>query len=62
MPDFKRPMRALSGLLLIALPLAGTADTFNNAIALFEFAEAQFPELASPPNTETQEIQGFYVR
>ena len=62
MTDFKRPMRALSGLLLIALPLAGTADTFNNAIALFEFAEAQFPELASPPNPETQEIQGFYVR
>ena len=38
------------------------ADTRDNAIALFTFAEQNFPELLNPPNPETQEIQGYYVR
>ncbi len=38
------------------------ADTRDNAIALFDFAEENFPELLNPPAPEVQEIQGFYVR
>lgn len=38
------------------------ADTLDNAQAIFEFAEASYPELLSPANPEIQEIQGFYVR
>ncbi|MGA0202078.1 MAG: hypothetical protein ACO3JU_02750, partial [Pseudohongiellaceae bacterium] len=57
--SFKRILCCLS---IMTFSIAGIADTRDNAIALFEYAEAQFPELASPPNSETQEIQGFYVR
>jgi len=39
-----------------------TADTLDNARALFDFAEATYPELLQPPAPEIQEIQGFYVR
>lgn len=38
------------------------ADTLDNARALFDFAEATYPELLRPTGPETQEIQGFYVR
>lgn len=46
---------------LLITPIA-LSDTRDNAIALFEFAESTYPELLSPPNPETQEIQGYYVR
>lgn len=42
--------------------LSALSDTRDNAIALFEFAESTYPELLSPLNPETQEIQGYYVR
>ena len=48
-------------LFLFSAPL-NWADTRDNAIALFEFAEATYPELLSPAAPEIQEIQGFYVR
>ena len=38
------------------------ADTLDNAQAVFDFAEAAYPELLSPAAPEIQEIQGFYVR
>lgn len=38
------------------------ADTLDNANALFDYAEFNFPELLNPPSPETQEVQGFYVR
>jgi hypothetical protein len=38
------------------------ADTHANAIALFEWAETQYPVLLSPADTQAQEIQGFYAR
>ncbi len=38
------------------------ADTRDNAITLFEFAESSFPDLLPPPTPEIQEIQGYYVR
>ena len=38
------------------------ADTRDNALALFSFAESTYPELASPAEPEVQEIQGAYVR
>jgi len=39
-----------------------SADTLDNAQAVFDFAEAAYPELLSPAAPEIQEIQGFYVR
>jgi hypothetical protein len=47
---------------VIFLSSAAYADTLSNARALFDFAEATYPELLSPPAAEIQEIQGFYVR
>jgi hypothetical protein len=41
---------------------SAVADTRDNAIALFQFAESTYPELLLPANPETQEIQGYYVR
>lgn len=41
---------------------SATADTLDNARALFDFAEANYPELLSPTAPAIQEIQGFYVR
>ncbi len=41
---------------------SAVADTRDNAIALFQFAESNYPELLQPANPETQEIQGYYVR
>ena len=38
------------------------ADNRENAIALFNFAETNYPELLQPLAPEVQEIQGFYVR
>jgi hypothetical protein len=38
------------------------ADTLDNAQAVFDFAEAAYPELLSPAAPEIQEIQGFYLR
>lgn len=38
------------------------ADTLDNAQAVFDFAEAAYPDLLSPAAPEIQEIQGFYVR
>lgn len=45
-----------------SLSSAAFADTQGNAQAVFDFAEAAYPELLSPPAPEIQEIQGFYVR
>jgi hypothetical protein len=49
-------------LLLSMLTSLAGADTRDNAIALFDFAEAAYPELLSPAAPATEEIQGFYVR
>ena len=38
------------------------ADTRSNAIALFDWAEAQHPKLLTPAGAQVQEIQGFYAR
>jgi len=60
-----QPLRipALPFVLILALgTTASVADTRDNAIALFKFAEQNFPELLNPPGPEIQEIQGFYVR
>ncbi|MEQ8315563.1 MAG: YHYH protein [Gammaproteobacteria bacterium] len=54
--------KMLPVLLLLFLTDYARSDTRDNAIALFQFAESNFPELLSPANPETQEIQGFYVR
>jgi len=56
---FRRFLALATALLLPQLTLA---DTRDNAIALFEFAESTYPELLSPLNPETQEMQGYYVR
>jgi hypothetical protein len=45
-----------------SLSAIATADTLDNAQAVFDFAEAAYPELLSPAATEIEEIQGFYVR
>ena len=45
-----------------SVPLVTIADTLDNAQAVFDFAEAAYPELLSPASPEIQEIQGFYVR
>ena len=54
--------RALALVSSLLLSLYAFSDTRDNAIALFEFAESNYPELLSPLNPETQEIQGYYVR
>jgi len=45
-----------------SLSMVATADTRDNALAVFDFAEASYPDLLSPAAPEIQEIQGFYVR
>lgn len=58
-------MQALKGpalLLAIAFSSFSMADTRDNALALFTFAEATYPELLSPAAPELQETQGAYVR
>lgn len=45
-----------------SLSAVAIADTLDNAQAVFDFAEAAYPELLSPVAPEIQEIQGFYVR
>lgn len=45
-----------------SLSAVAIADTLDNAQAVFDFAEAAYPELLSPAAPEIQEIQGFYVR
>ncbi|MFT7470278.1 MAG: hypothetical protein ACI8XU_000166 [Kiritimatiellia bacterium] len=45
-----------------SLSLIASADTLDNAQAVFDFAEAAYPDLLSPAAPEIQEIQGFYVR
>jgi hypothetical protein len=45
-----------------SLSAIATADTLDNAQAVFDFAEAAYPELLSPAAPEIEEIQGFYVR
>ena len=45
-----------------SLSFATIADTLDNAQAVFDFAEAAYPELLSPAAPEIQELQGFYVR
>lgn len=53
----------LSAVLLISMICKlAAADTLDNARALFDFAEANYPELLSPAAPEIEEIQGFYVR
>ena len=52
----------LSLLLTVAISSFSMADTRDNALALFSFAEATYPELLSPAAPEVQEIQGAYVR
>ncbi len=54
--------RLLAFVACIGLASSLGADTRENAITLFQFAEANFPELLNPPNPETQEIQGYYAR
>ena len=49
-------------LVLSSLSTLIYSDTLDNAQALFDFAEAAYPELLSPSAPEIQEIQGFYVR
>ena len=39
-----------------------TADTLDNARALFNFAETTYPELLQPSAPAIQELQGFYIR
>ncbi len=38
------------------------ADTRTNALAIFDWAESQYPSLLAPVGGTVQEIQGFYVR
>lgn len=54
----------LTRIFTIACLLVSTAsaDTLDNARALFNFAEASYPELLQPANPPIQELQGFYVR
>ncbi|PCJ28006.1 MAG: hypothetical protein COA96_02260 [SAR86 cluster bacterium] len=47
---------------VLCIPLFSQADTLDNALSLFAFAEATYPELLSPASPEAQETQGFYVR
>lgn len=61
-------MRILQGtglclaLFCASLTTLSSADTRDNAQAVFDFAEAAYPELLSPAAPEIQELQGFYVR
>lgn len=57
-----RGLKILPFLGILLLPIKGHADTLDNALALFDFAEASYPELLQPTAPEVQEIQGFYVR
>ncbi|MFT4816309.1 MAG: hypothetical protein ACI80L_001340 [Pseudohongiellaceae bacterium] len=54
--------RICFALVYSSLSSIATADTLDNAQAVFDFAEAAYPELLSPAAPEIQEIQGFYVR
>lgn len=61
MPLQKR-IKLCTALLCLTLSSATLADTLDNARAVFDFAEAAYPELLSPAAPEIKEIQGFYVR
>lgn len=54
--------RICFALVYSSLSSIASADTLDNAQAVFDFAEAAYPELLSPAAPEIQEIQGFYVR
>ena len=54
--------RICFALVYSSLSSIASADTLDNAQAVFYFAEAAYPELLSPAAPEIQEIQGFYVR
>ena len=54
--------RLLTAIILFYLPILVNAETRDNALELFKFAEANYPELLDPMGPETQEIQGYYVR
>ena len=54
--------RICLALVYSSLSSIASADTLDNAQAVFDFAEAAYPELLSPAAPEIQEIQGFYVR
>ncbi len=60
------PLRRLlrAGIVSTTLLISGLAqaDTLDNANALFDYAEANFSDLLSPPDPPTQTLQGFYVR
>ncbi len=55
-------LKPISYCLALACSSITNADTLDNAKALFDFAEAAYPELLSPAAPPIQEIQGFYVR
>jgi hypothetical protein len=57
---FRKLIGATLAILLISHQ--AIADTRSNAIALFDWAEAQYPELLTPAGAQVQEIQGFYAR
>ena len=54
--------RLLTAIILFYLPILVNAETRDNALELFKFAEANYPELLDPMGPETQEIRGYYVR
>ncbi|MBT3530880.1 MAG: YHYH protein [Gammaproteobacteria bacterium] len=61
----ENPVKKTIKILFILLFLPAStlnADTLDNALSLFDFAETTYPELLSPAQPEVQEIQGFYVR
>lgn len=47
---------------ILLLSLAASADTFDNAVKFFDFAEDTYPTLLTPKRPSVQEIQGYYVR
>jgi|FLOH01.1.fsa_nt_gi hypothetical protein len=55
-------VRKLILVLLLPFSSLSMADTRDNALALFFFAESAYPELLTPAAPEIQEIQGAYVR
>lgn len=54
--------RLLLSSAILVFATSASADTRENAITLFDFAEATFPELLPAPSPELQEIQGYYVK
>jgi hypothetical protein len=57
-----RGIKTLAISTLLLLSQHSIADTLDNALALFDFAETSYPELLSPAAPEVQELQGFYLR